>query len=290
MLRKLFAVLAAIVLASVAAIYVLSERRMGRTYTIQPAPIEFPSDVTAIERGRHLAATIGNCLNCHGGDLGGASIEHPMAAHIRGNNLTAGAGGIGKDYTDIDFVRAIRHGVGRDGRSLQIMPAMAFEHFTAADLAAIVAWVRSMPPVDRTQEKVSLGLVGRFMLVADMLPLLSAEHVQHDAPYPDPVSAGVTVAYGRYLAHVAGCADCHHQDLTGGHLPGTSRMAPAAANLTPSGPLGKWSEAEFFLFFRTGRGPDGREAHSMMPWRQLGGLTDDELRAIRMYLGSLPPR
>ncbi|HMN31356.1 MAG TPA: hypothetical protein PKE45_24610, partial [Caldilineaceae bacterium] len=81
-----------------------------------------PGDAAAIQRGEHIATTIGLCKRCHGENLGGkVDFAVPGLVTIPTPNLTSGAGGIGSEYSDEDWVRAIRHGVGRDGRALMLM-------------------------------------------------------------------------------------------------------------------------------------------------------------------------
>jgi cytochrome c553 len=105
---------------------------------------------------------------------------------------------------------------------------------------------------------------------------------------PSPPPAGVTAAYGWYLARVGGCMGCHGAHLSGGHLAG-SPEDPAAANITPSG-IGAWSLADFVRTMRTGKNPSGHALDPFMPWRTAGGMTDDELAAIYAYLKTVPGR
>ena len=95
-----------------------------------------------------------------------------MLGRLVGKNLTSGKGGIGADHTDIDIIRAIRHGVDHDGTALIVMPAEFFNKLGAEDIGAIVAYVRSVPPVDSELPDTSLsGPLGRlFALIGDELP------------------------------------------------------------------------------------------------------------------------
>ena len=60
-------------------------------------------------------------------------------------NLTSGAGGVGATNTDEDWVRAIRHGVGHDGRALWVMPSLSFSRLSDEDLGALIAYLESRP-------------------------------------------------------------------------------------------------------------------------------------------------
>src|SRR5690606_18754278 len=105
-------------------------RGMGRQYHVPAERFSAAVDSVAIERGRHFAVAIAKCATCHGGDMAGmVIIESAAFGRLVASNLTPGRGGIGAEYTDADWERAVRHGVGRDGRPLRFMPA--------ADYAAI---------------------------------------------------------------------------------------------------------------------------------------------------------
>ena len=106
------------------------------------------------------------------------------------------------------------------------------------------------------------------------------------APIPAAPPAGRTVDYGKYLATIGACAECHGAKLAGAAAvePGN----PAGANLTPGGHIGQWSEAEFINTLRTGLRPDGAPINSAMLWWVLAQQTDDELGAIYRYLRLLP--
>lgn len=69
-------VVAIIVLVVVVAIAILaiSESRINKTYDVQPAAVAIPTDAAAIERGRHLASTVADCVGCHGENLSGQTV------------------------------------------------------------------------------------------------------------------------------------------------------------------------------------------------------------------------
>ena len=87
-----------------------------------------------IDRGKHLAESLGACTACHGADLGGKAGE-PMgrSASCTRPNLTTGKGGVGKQYSDAQLARVIRHGIKADGKSLRFMPAQDFAWWPDAD-------------------------------------------------------------------------------------------------------------------------------------------------------------
>lgn len=278
-----------IVILLVAGIYLLSERRLHTAYSIQPEEVAIPTDQDAIDFGSHTSVIRG-CVDCHGPDLGGrAVIDDPVVGLIASANLTSGEGGIGGRYTDEDWVRALRHGVAPDGEPLVLMPAWEFYHLSDEDLGALIAYLKTIPPVDRSQPPIKLTLVTRTLFLADQIgtPLLSAEVLDHTGPRPAAPSPGATAEYGEYLAIV--CTGCHGPQLSGGPIPGAPASWPPPRNLTPGGELGGWAAEDFILTMRTGVTPSGSTLDpEYMPWPTFSQMTDDELRAVFAYLQSVP--
>ena len=89
--------------------------------------------------------------------------------------------------------------------------------------------------------------------------------------------------YGKYLANT--CTSCHGSNFNGQLLSWAESLAP---NLTPGGELKGWSEADFTATLRTGVTPGGHQLKDAMPWEYFGQMTDDEMKAVWMYLQSLP--
>jgi cytochrome c553 len=285
----LVATVAGIAVVAVTAVYVVSGRELRRTYTVPETALAIPSDSATLARGAHLVLAVGNCTECHGEDLGGKVYADmgPLGV-IAGPNLTRGRGGIGGELTATDWVRALRYGVRRDGTSLIVMPSEVYVHLSDADLAAVIAYARQMPPVDREVPATRFGPVGRALLAAGKLNILVAPKTRR-LTYDSVVPPGVSVAYGRYLADISGCHGCHGYGLSGGRVAGPEGLPPAS-NLTPAGAITSWAEADFVRAMRQGRRPDGSVLDRFMPWPVLGRMTDDELRAIWLYLRSVPPK
>jgi mono/diheme cytochrome c family protein len=276
--------LALFLAVALAVVYGRSTVQLRRTYLITVAPVRVPSDPAAVERGRHIAQTRG-CVDCHGADLGGAKIiDDPAMGRTYGPNLTRGRGGRAAELRDEDWVRAIRHGVAKGAHPLYLMPSAEYAHFTDDDLGAVIAYVKSVPPVDRESVPLSVGPVARALMVAGKLQL-AADLIDHANFKPEVVSPGPTVVYGRYLA--VGCTGCHGPNFSGGKIDVGPPDWPPAANLTPAGDLAQWTDKEFFAALRTARRPDGRELSIVMP-RAFGQMTDEELMAIWLYLKTVP--
>ena len=292
-LALVLAVVAVVLVAGAVVVYALSERRLRRTYPVPPDRLALaavtPIDSATLARGAHLATAVTTCVLCHGEDLGGrVYADAGLLGVIAGPNLTRGRGGLGPAFTRADWVRAIRYGVRRDGTSLVVMPSEVFAQLSDPDLAAIVAYLERLPPVNREVPPTGFGPVGRALLAAGRLNILVAPKTPRLAERPH-VEPGPTAAYGRYLADVSGCHGCHGYGLSGGRVAGPPDLPPAS-NLTPAGAIATWSEATFVRAMREGRRPDGTTLDEFMPWRILGRMTDGELHAIWLYLASVPPR
>jgi mono/diheme cytochrome c family protein len=106
--------------------------------------------------------------------------------------------------------------------------------------------------------------------------------IDHDGPRPVAPQPGVTVEYGMYLART--CTLCHGSELNGQ----TIFDGSVALNLTPGGEMKGWSEEDFTATMRTGVTPNGHQLKDGMPWKYFGQMTDDEMKAVWLYLQSLP--
>lgn len=269
-------------------VYISTERKLKEVHDLPMALIEIPTDSASLERGRHLATAVSVCVDCHGPDLGGkVFIEDPAIGLLVASNLTQGAGGVGDRYTDQELARAIRHGIRADGTPLLFMPSQVYNNLSDADLGALVAYIRSLPPVDRTFPPSKVGPVARALYLAGKFPLLPVELIDHQRRAPQVVEAARSAEYGGYLVALGGCYDCHGPRLTGGPIPGMPRGTPPATDITPAGAMAGWTEAEFIHAMRTGQRPDGTMISPVMPWPYLGQMTDDELGAIWLFLMTL---
>jgi len=281
-------ILVLLVLVLAAGVHVAGGRKLARTYDVPAVATAAPvADEATLARGRHLATAIGKCAACHGDDLGGkVMIDDPALGRAVSANLTRGRGGRPADWSIADWDRAIRHGVRRDGTGLLIMPSNDYAPMSDEDLAALAAYLETLPPVDRELPPSQIRLVGRALYVADKMPLVPAAAIDHAARPVAPMP-GPTAEYGRYLADIGGCTGCHGPTLAGG--PSGEPGAPPASNLTPTG-IGHYSEADFTRALRDGVRPDGSRLKEFMPVQFTKLMTDDEIRAVYLFLKSVPPR
>lgn len=271
--------LLSLVLIAVGAVYAVSSSRLATEHVASAHAFDAASG--DVLEGEHLVATYG-CMDCHGDDLGGTLLVDGMPfARIPAPNLTSGRtdGGL----TDEQWEVAVRHGIGTKGQALIIMPSPEYVYLSDEDLAAIVAYVRTLPPVRDKLPTRAFGPVGRTLIAlgkASFAPDLMPADARHlEAPEKAP-----TREFGFYLTRL--CTGCHGQDLAGG--PPMQPDAPAAPDLTRAGTLSSWSYEQFVSAMRTGVTPEGKTLNpQFMPWTAIASATDIELRAIWEYLSSV---
>ena len=270
-----------------AVLYIIGSAKWNQIHGNHNVPVEtipIPTDQASIARGKHIA-TIHICRSCHTETLSDQSETVPGLIIFTFPNLTAGRGGVGATNTDEDWVRAIRHGVGHDGRGLVLMPVRLFYYLSDEDLGALIAYLKTLPPVDNEMPPLNLGPLGRVMLALGGEAPFNVPDViviDHDSPRPVAPQPGITKEYGRYLTHV--CTQCHGENFNGQAL----EREGLVPNLTPGGEVAFWSEEEFMATLRTGVTPGGHQLNEYMPWKYVGQMTDEELRAVWLYLQSLP--
>lgn len=263
--------------------YFISEQKLGNNYMITPDPITIPTDAASIEHGKHLVEAVGECVGCHTPNLAGQMfIDDPNFARLAAPNLTNGQGGI--NYSDQDWVRALRYGIGSDGRQLIIMPSHWYSYMNDEDLGAMVAYLKTVPPVDQAWPERSFSLIpGSILISLGAIPF-APELIAQNGPRTNPAPA-VTAEYGEYLTNIAACRECHGSNLAGN----TSEGAPMGPNLTPGGAFAAYREEDFLKVMRTGVTPGGRTLSEEMPWVNYGKMTDEELQAIFTYLRTVEP-
>lgn len=262
------------------------EGRMNKTYAeFEAESFPIPDDSVNLALGAHLTVIKG-CQDCHGANLAGkVLIDDPGLGKIVTANLTRGKGGIGQHYTDQDWVRALRHGVSKDHTPLLVMPSEETTHLTQQDLAAVIAYCKSVPPVDQELPASVVRPLGRILTYFEKLPLLAVEKIDHSQKAVASINKTVSTEYGKYLS--ISCIGCHQPNFKGGApiLPGS----PQVADLTSSGNIGRWTEEQFIQTLRTGQTPEGKQLQNeFMPWQMTSQYTDDELKSLYIFLKSQP--
>jgi mono/diheme cytochrome c family protein len=257
------------------------------TVRANPVPqlnVQFTPQLVA--EGERFAQT---CAGCHSsnnqlpltgkdflGSEGGPPLGRLWAPNLTPAHLAS--------WSDGEIVRAIREGIGRDGRSLLIMPSAAFRNLSDEDVLALVAYLRSQPAVEPQSPPRSISALGAIML-ATVLPdsFLSAQPSLTTAVVAP--TRGPTAEYGSYLVETLGCQECHGQNLAGG-AEGGAGPAPGQ-NLTTLPE--RLDAVQFTTLLRTGTYPDGSKLSPEMPYQDLGKLSDEDFLALHTYFASLQP-
>jgi mono/diheme cytochrome c family protein len=277
--------LVALGLLAFGAITLIVRQKEAMRWDITPAPLVIPTDSASIARGEHLAVAIAKCTECHGEDMAGRTFLDGMPfGRFTSANVTPG--GAVRNWSDGDWVRAVRNGVAPDGRGLIFMPSEAYAPLSSEDLGAILAWVKQLRPVSRASTSSVFGPIGKMLWSTGKVEFQAARVIDQSAPFSAAPPAGPTAEYGKYLSVVGGCTSCHGPSLAGGIKQGPPGTPPSA-NLTPAGLKG-WTEADLFRALREGRKPDGSGINPFMPWLATQHMTDDEIRAMWNYLQTIP--
>jgi mono/diheme cytochrome c family protein len=263
-------------------VYFKTESRVNKIYTVNIQPLTILTDSASLALGAHISAIKG-CNDCHAnGGIPFFDDKNPVVL-LHTANLTTGKGGI--NYTDQDWIRALRHGVGKDGKSLWFMPSQhTSANLSNKELGALIGYLKQLPPVDNVHPEKHLKPLGRLLTFFGKFPLFTAEAIDHNALFVDDIKPEVTAAYGKYLA--VGCQGCHGISYKGG--PGHGPDEPPIPDLTSTSNVGKWTSDQFVTVLHTGKKPDGKVLSDFMPWKTLGKAhTEDELKALYLYLHNL---
>jgi mono/diheme cytochrome c family protein len=307
-MRKILLALVVLIVAVVGCFAGYVAARQHLTFDAPMPAVTASADSAVIERGRYVVRHLAGCRSCHGdpqwSDSAHVGEEVPLSGgfefnippgRFRARNITPDPEtGIGR-FSDGQVARALRFGVGNDGRAL--LPFMEMQGLSDEDLTAVISYLRTRQAVRNAvpmHHYNLLGMVVKATVLAN--PVGPKETPLAVTPH------GATVENGRYLVEsVANCWSCHTQRdyktgaMVGPHLAGGAmpddhnpKRTWAPPNLTSdptTGRLAKFSEDEFVARIRTGRVIPG----SPMPWDELRDLHEEDLRAIYRYLKTVAP-
>jgi mono/diheme cytochrome c family protein len=265
---------------------------------------KFERTPARVERGRYLVEGVAGCFTCHS-EVDWKSEGAPPVSAKKGAGLAFTLDGMpwlvapnitpDKEtgaglWSDDQLARAIREGIGHDGRALfPLMPYALYRKMSDEDLASIVVYLRSIAPV-------------RNALPQTEIPFPLSRLIQNA---PQPLSAPVlppdmadAVKRGEYLATLAACIDCHTpkdsgqplagMEFAGGFIMNEPERKVATANITPDATgISYYTEALFVETMRTGH-IKARALSPIMPWSTYRNMTDEDLKAIFAYLRTLP--
>ena len=282
---------------------------------VGPAPrLNVKLSAENIARGKYLVSSVVLCMDCHS-----ARDWSKLTAPVYSDSIGAGGMKFGHEfglpgnfyapnltpynlskYTDGELFRIITTGETREGKPLfPIMPYLTYGTLDKEDIYAIIAYLRTLPPIEKDAPKSEPDF-----------PLNIIEHtIPQKAAFTKRPAATDSIAYGKYMVAMGSCADCHTtQDDKGNPLPGygfaggTPFKMPTGgtvrtANITPDNEtgIGKWTKAQFFAAIHKYKGVSPLPAvshndfNSIMPYATFSRMTDQDLSAIYAYLRTVKP-
>jgi mono/diheme cytochrome c family protein len=267
----------------------LGERKLARKVAVPAALLAVTADPARLEQGRYLFNTRG-CAECHGAQGAGKTVIADGAMRIDSPNISPGEHSVTRDYRAADWVRTVRHGVKPDGTAVMIMPSEDYNRLSDPDMAALLAYLNALPPVAGAPAVVALPMPVKILYGVGAIKD-AAEKIDHTLPPAPPVPAAISAAHGAYVANT--CIGCHGPQLAGGKIAGAPPDWPPTANLTPGkgSVMPRYPSAELFMAsMRSGKRPDGSAISEVMPFASLRQMNDTDLRALYLYLQTVPPR
>jgi hypothetical protein len=315
-MKKLFRILmySALGIITIAVIFFVY---FNSTFPKSNKPVEIKVEATPerLARGEYLVHHVTVCVDCHSvrdyGKFTGPLIQGTegkggevfnkenlgLPGSIYAKNITPA--GIG-DWTDGELIRAITCGVNKKGEALfPLMPYTGYNGLTKEDLFSIVAYIRSLKPIENKVPERNLDFP--LNIIVKTIPL---ENFSMD----NQVNKSNSLEYGKYLVQVAGCFDCHtpqekgkpimEKNFAGGtefYLPGGTLRS---ANITPdvSSGIGTWTKEQFIQKFKSFDSDSARNVsigeksfNTIMPWTMYAGMTNEDLGSIYDFLRTLKP-
>lgn len=259
-------------------VWLASEAELKRFFPPPRFDTPIPTDAASIAKGEHIARTRG-CAGCHGDALQGEVFDDG-AWYDYGRSVAPSLTRYAREHDPATLERAIRHGIGADGRALYSMPSFNFARMRDDDLAALIAYLRSVPVREAALPRGYLGWKPRWgMATGD----------DHAVPYftgQVPLLRGSSdprIAQGEYLA-MTSCNECHGFGLRGDNPFDPPGKAPPDL----AGAMG-YDRAQFFTLMRTGKPIGGRDLRLMddVARGRFVHWEDAEIDAIYAYLLTL---
>lgn len=316
-MKKLLKWLGIILGAVVLIVAVLVIYLLNASPTVDP-PIDKTIEATEarLERGKYLAWHVTGCIDCHstrdwlkfsgpvvagtegkGGQVFDSKIMKDFPATLHSPNITPASL---KSWSDGEFLRAITCGVSKDGERVYfpMMPYPALNKATEEDVYSIIAYIRSLSPIENTVP------VSTINFPLNVILKLTVPQQFDPQPAPDKNNPK---EYGKYLTALCGCIECHSPSEKGELIKGkeygggTEFIFPGGivrtANISPdeNTGIGKWTKEQFVARFKS-FSPDSSEMRSVsedefntpMAWSLLSGMNTEDLEAIYEYLRTQP--
>ena len=260
-----------LLLLAAAWLWFASNRPLNAQVAPRPERLVRPTPAALADIERRVR-TLG-CVSCHGEGLRGrVFLNDAKVARQHATNLTK----VASRASDQQLARAIRQGIGTDGRALLVMPSEAYQHLTDAETAALIVYIRRLPRAGTASPGRSIGPLGRLGLALGSFqtsPALVADYRQRPA-----ADLGPAHAKGAYLARTT-CSGCHGSDLGG-------RKVSPEIDAPDLQIAGAYDLPAFTRLLREGVAPGGKHVKEMRRVARDDSrfYTDQEIAALHGYL------
>jgi cytochrome c553 len=221
-----FVSLVLLVALAVVLLYAASQHQFHRTYSAPQVTLVISHDPASISNGKFIAITRG-CSGCHNGQLQGQILDDdPWLGRLVTPNISQSM----QHYSDAQLARLLRYGVRPDGTSVIVMPSSMFYYLTDEDLADLIAYLRTVPPVINSLPKTQIRILGKWLFLTGKLNF-EAAIIEKLGPRMSVGKPAPTAVYGDYLVH-SSCTECHGWNLQGNKLFGIPDLV-IAKSYTP---------------------------------------------------------
>lgn len=170
---------------------------------------DYRSEQQKLAHGKRIAVLLG-CEACHGPTLQGTNVsaDEPEMGEMNAPNLSL----LMPLYSDAEFERALRKGVPKDRREFWFMPSEGLQFLSDADVAALIAYLRTVPPGGKPMPPLKKGPL--FFHLIDTGEMRPAPVIVERFRKEQPADMGPAHRYGRYIAMLV-CSECHNSKLQG---------------------------------------------------------------------------
>jgi len=230
---------------------------------------DYRDDAARMAHGKRLTQIL-HCNACHGDNLQGTNVtsKDPGFGDMNAPNITL----LLANYGDADFDQLIRHGKPKDGREFWFMPVESYQFLSDADLAALIAYLRTLKPAGDQLPPIRKGKGFNEQVEKGQIANAQRQIQRYAAEAPEDM--GSQYGRGRDIARIV-CTGCHNSKLQG--YEGFTPDLDIAGAFTP---------AELETLLTTGKGKSKPDLGLMknIVLSSLSRLSPGERQALIGYL------
>jgi len=311
-LLKVVGIIVLVLIVAIAALLTYVKVALPNVGEAEDIKIDYTPE--RIERGKYLAHSVTVCMDCHStrdyskfsgplteGTLGKGGDRFDQGAGLPGvyyaKNITPA--GIAR-YTDGELFRLITTGVNKEGKAMfPLMPYPYYGRMDREDIYAIIAYVRSLSPIENSVPESVSDFPMNF--IVNTIPKKAEPQTR-----PDPTDE---VAYGAYMTNAAGCVECHTQvdkgqiikelAFGGGReflFPNGAVIRSSNISMDETTGIGNWTKEQFIARFKMYADSSyvtppvaSGEFNTIMPWTMYAHMSEQDLASIYSYLRTVKP-